>query len=119
MKLTLTGQTNLLEETSGAEKIYGFDQALLSSLTGLVKHVANRGTIVDSDGTVNIALDGITAVKAFIMKITGPGSVILKHNGNTNGVDIASYFLVIGEIASVTISTVSTQSLSYEYLAVG
>ena len=119
MKLLLTGQTNLLEETSGAEKIYGFDHTELDTLTGLEKHIANRGKIIAGDGVVVISIDGITAVKAFILKVTGPGSVTLKNNGNSNGMDVSTYLLLIGELASITIETVSTQELSYEYLAVG
>lgn len=120
MKATLSGQINLLEEDSSNTKIAGFDLSKISALTGLNEHDFKRIKFKDSDTTVSLGVGFIDPIRLVVLVVSGPGTVIFKHDGNSAGIELAPGILAFtGAITLPTVETVSTQDMTVDYLIAG
>lgn len=115
-KAVLTGQFAMVDEVN-SNNIFTFDLAeRFPPITGLGEHSKLKQDIIVGDGIVTLDLGGVATIKGILLFISGGGEIILKHDSNTNGIQIDSGMILFGKIADITIETTSTTTLKVEYV---
>jgi len=116
-KATVTGQFNLVNESSNAN-ILSYDMAsIFETVTGITEHNKVVRQIVNTDNVVALDKGGVGAIRGMMIAITnGVGSITLKHDSNTAGIVINSAMILFGTIDVITIQTTATQALTVEYI---
>ena len=116
LKAQITGQFNLVNESSNVNFL-SFDLAeLFGAITGVKEQTFVERELIDTDGAVAIDLGGVTTVKGIMIAVIGSGVVTMKHDSNTNGIDISSGLILFGELGVITLETPATQALTVKYL---
>lgn len=114
-KVQATGQFTIVDETTNTT-VMSFDLATLFPIrTGVPHKLYSDRHIVDTDGAVALATNGVTTIGGLLMRIIGSGTVTFKHNGNASGLEIEHGILLYGTFASPTIETTATTPLHVEY----
>lgn len=116
-KLVSTGQIVLQD---GTTNVMSFNASnVFGTLDNILEHEKGKRTLIDTDGAVTLSKGGVGTVRAFLLYIReGSGTVVMKHDGNANGIEIAEGILIVGNLDVVTVETDSTQALTIEYLFV-
>ncbi len=116
-KAVVTGQLNLQNEATGAN-VLSFDlSTLFASILSILEHNNVVRQISSADGVVSLDKGGVTTLRGFLIVVTeGTGPVTVKHDSNTNGIDVDSGMLLFGSIDTITIETASAQPVTVEYL---
>lgn len=116
-KAVVSGQLNLVDESSGLNVLSYDLSTLFGSLTNVLEHNKIVRKIIDTDSTVALDKGGVTTIRGFMLNVKeGTGTITLKHDSNTVGIVIDQGILLFGSIDTVTIETASTQALTVEYL---
>ena len=116
-KAVVTGQFNLVDEASGLNVASVDLAAAFTFLTGILEYNKIVRQITSADGAVSIDKAGVSTVRGFLIYIKeGTGPITIKHDSNTNGIVVASGFMLFGSIDSITIETVSAQPVTVEYV---
>lgn len=115
-KAVVSGQLNLVDETKSQNKI-SFDLAeWFGSITGIREYKNVTRELINTDTVVSIPTDGVSPIKGFAIWVSGSGSVIVKHDANSAGIEVTKALVLFGEIDLITIETASTQALTVEYV---
>jgi len=116
-KATVSGQFNLVDETTNTNKLSYDLSSLFTTITGIAEHNKVVRQLVSTDGVVALDKGGVGAIRGMMISITnGTGSITLKHDSNTAGIVIDSAFILFGTIDTITIETAETQPLTVEYI---
>ncbi len=116
LKAVATGQFNLVNEATG-QNFLSFDlSAIFGVLTGVQEQVYQERNIIVGDGVVSLNAGGVANVKGLLLIVEGAGTVTVKHDSNTNGIEVSSCLLVFGKLSSITVETSATQQIKVKYL---
>lgn len=115
-KAQLTGTFALINETNN-NNVFTFDLAeRFPAIKGLGEHSKLKQDIIVGDGIISLDLGGVATIKGILIFVSSGDGIILKHDSNTNGIQIDTGMILFGKIASITIETVSTTSLKVDYV---
>lgn len=115
-KAVLTGQFAMVDEAN-SNNIFTFDLAeKFPPITGLGEHSKLKQDIILGDGVVTLDLGGVATIKGILIFVSGGNSITLKHDSNTNGMEIESGMILFGNMADITIETTSTTTLKVDYV---
>lgn len=116
-KAVVTGQFNLVDESSSTNTLSFNLATAFTPLTSILEHNKIVRQISSTDGVVSLDKGGVTNIRGFFLYIKeGTGPVTVKHDSNTNGMEISSGVLLFGTIDDVTVETASAQPVTILYL---
>jgi hypothetical protein len=114
--VVITGQFNLVDSNNNVKVPFNLTE-LFGTITNVLEHNKNQRQLVDTDGVVALDPGGVSNIRGLILVITsGSGTVTLKHDSNTNGIELEKGIMLIGNLSDITIETTSAQPLTIEHM---
>lgn len=118
LKTAVSGQLNLVNESTGANFL-SFNLAdAFPALTAIAEQTYIERQLVVGDGAVTLDKGGIETIRMFMLIVTGNDPVTVKHNGNSAGIVVDKALLLQGTIDNIIVQTAATQPLTVKYLMV-
>ena len=108
----VTGQFGIQDESTNVPTVATVDLSkVFGQLSSVKESKQIEREIVDTAGVVAISDDGVTTMRGVLITVSGAGSLLLKHDGNLNGITITQAMLLFGNISAITLETTATQAI--------
>jgi len=119
LKATISGEFTIVNESSNEKLLNLSLSSIFGNVSSIKEHVFVERQISSGDGAVSVHTGGIGTIKGFLLVVES-GTVTVKHDSNSTGIDITSSALVLfGKLASITIETLSATDISVKYVLFG